>query len=214
MSFDKAALPERLKIMIAIPSRDVWKSKFGMSFATMMMATVNECNFLDFIMNNTVGAALAMARNELCAKARAAKCDYVLFLDDDMYVPMQTLMVMLRAQKDIIAANCPRKEMPIAPTAKDFDGSLIYTTAKSTGLQAVKSVGTGIMLIKTSVFDKIKEPWFFEDAEKRIGEDVNFCYAARAAGFKIFIDHDLSKEVRHVGDFDFTHQHCKEWDEQ
>jgi len=38
-------------------------------------------------------------------------------------------------------------------------------------------------------------------------QDVFFCNKARAAGFKIWIDHDVSKEIGHVGTFEFKHDH-------
>jgi hypothetical protein len=40
-----------------------------------------------------------------------------------------------------------------------------------------------------------------------IGEDVFFCQKAAAAGFKIWIDHDVSKEIGHIGTFEFKHDH-------
>jgi hypothetical protein len=40
-----------------------------------------------------------------------------------------------------------------------------------------------------------------------LGEDIYFCINAGRYGFDIFIDHDLSKQVRHVGIFEFGHEH-------
>jgi hypothetical protein len=42
-----------------------------------------------------------------------------------------------------------------------------------------------------------------------VGEDIYFCKLAQAHGFKVYIDHDLSKEVRHTGTMDFTHEHAE-----
>lgn len=203
---------DRVKVMMAIPSRDVWKSDFGVSFAMMLAASVTQLPFLDVIVNNAKGASLAMNRIDLCQKAIDAKCDYILFMDDDMRVPMGTLMMFLKHQVDIIGANCARREWPPAPTAKGFDNNLVYTREKSTGLEKVKSVGTGIMMIHTSVFNKIEKPWFCEDPVARIGEDVFFCNQARKAGYDIFIDHDVSKDVVHIGEFDYCHQQTEGWD--
>jgi len=204
---------DRLKIMLAVPSRDVWKSDFGMSFAAMVAATVNELPFLDLIFNNAKGASLCMNRIHLCQRAVETGCDYILFLDDDMRIPMHTLMMLLKRQRDIIGANCARRELPPSPTAKDEEGNLVYTTQKSTGIQKVRSVGTGVMLIKTSVFAEIPAPWFMEDPVKGIGEDVHFCNAARAVGFNIWIDHDLSKDVMHIGEFEYSHRIMPQWKE-
>ena len=40
-----------------------------------------------------------------------------------------------------------------------------------------------------------------------IGEDMYFCREAQKAGFKVYIDHDLSKQVRHIGVLEFMHEH-------
>jgi len=37
------------------------------------------------------------------------------------------------------------------------------------------------------------------------GEDWSLCNALHELGFKIWIDHDLSKEVGHLGEFEYTH---------
>lgn len=197
--------------MVAIPTRDVWKSDFGVSLAIMMCASISQLPFLDVIINNAKGASLAMNRIDLCQAAINSKCDYILFLDDDMRVPMGTIMLMLKRQVDIIGANCARREFPPAPTAKGFDNELVYTRENSTGIEEVKSVGTGIMLINTDVLKNIPAPWFCEDPVSRIGEDVWFCNQARTAGYKIFIDHDISKDVVHIGEFDYCHQQMEQW---
>lgn len=203
-----------VKIMIAIPSRDVWKSDFGMSLTSMVAASVTQIPGLSLILNNAKGASLAMNRNDLCQKALDHNCDYILFCDDDMRVPMGTLMFFLKRQVDIIAANCARREFPPSPTAKGFDDMMVYTRAASTGVEKVKSVGTGIMMIHTSVFKDLPKPWFQEDALNRIGEDVWFCNTARNAGYDIFIDHDVSKDVIHIGEFEYCHQLMDGWQGQ
>lgn len=203
----------KVRVMIAIPSRDVWKSDFGVSFAVMLAATMTQLPFIEMGVENAKGCSLAMNRIDLCQKAIDRGYDYVLFLDDDMRVPMCTLMMMLRRQVDIIGANCARREYPPAPTAKGFDGNLVYTREKSTGIEKVLSVGTGIMMISTDVFNHIEKPWFMEDPVKRVGEDVFFCRQAQAAGYDIFIDHDVSKDVLHVGEFEYGHHQMEGWDQ-
>jgi len=197
---------ERVKVMLAIPSRDVWKSDFGVSLAIMACASISQMPNLDMIIYNQKGASLAMNRIDLCQKAIDAKCDYILFLDDDMRLPMETLLLLLSRQVDIIGANCARRELPPVPTAKGFNGDFVYSREHSTGIEKVKSVGTGVMLVHTAVFENIPKPWFCEDPVQRIGEDVWFCNQAREAGYSIYIDHDVSKGVLHIGEFEYSHQ--------
>lgn len=63
----------------------------------------------------------------------------------------------------------------------------------------VDAVGFGCVLIRRHVFEKLAKPWFVsEDHLREDGrsEDVNFCYRAKEAGFKIVVDQ--TKICQHV----------------
>jgi hypothetical protein len=70
----------------------------------------------------------------------------------------------------------------------------------------------GCMLVKTSVYGDLVKPWhhfrYDEQADDHSGEDVWFCRLARAKGYEILIDHDLSKKVQHLGEFAYKHEHA------
>ena len=92
------------------------------------------------------------------------------------------------------------------------------TTPDSISLKKVWRIGTGIMLVKMSVFDTIPEPWFpiawDEELQDYRGEDWAFCDALDRAGIPIYVDEGLSRAIGHVGDFRFEHQHVQfsgEW---
>lgn len=201
----------RIRVMLAVPSRNVWMSQTAMSFAAMVAASVSEIPNLDLVFNNCIGSGLAMNRIKMVRDAIENGCDYIFFIDDDMNIPMQALILLLARDKEIVAANCARKELPPRPTAQGFDGMCVYTSETSTGLEKVKSIGTGMMLINLRVFGSLAQPWFCEDPIKEVGEDVYFCGKAREAGFDIWIDHDLSKDVGHIGEFEFRHQIMEQW---
>ncbi len=57
------------------------------------------------------------------------------------------------------------------------------------------------MLIRTSVFNALQKPYFNLAAEgdQLRGEDYYFCEKARAAGFEIWCDGDLSTQIGHIG---------------
>lgn len=206
-------MEHKFNVMIAVPSRNnSWWADFGISLAAMCAATATDAPFIKMILNSTFGTGLAMNRIKLCRTAVERGCTHVLFLDDDMRIPMDTLVRLLQHEKDIVAANCARKELPPRSTAKGFDGNCVWTRARSTGLESVASVGTGVMLISCAALQKLPQPWFCEDPMKGVGEDVYFCHMARENGMEIFIDHDLSKHIGHMGSFEFTHQLAEEWD--
>jgi hypothetical protein len=161
------------------------------------------------------GTLIANQRAELSLDAMQENCSHVLFVDSDMRFPQDMIGRLLKHDLDIVATNCARRRMPTGPTAQLYkengDRELVWTMSDSTGLQEVGSVGMGVMLIKANVFAALSEPWFEtpwrHDKRGYIGEDVFFCQKAAAAGFKIHIDHDVSKEIGHIGTFEFKHDH-------
>ena len=132
-----------------------------------------------------------------------------------MRFPQDMISRLLAHDVDIVATNCARRRMPTGPTAQIYkengDRELVWSMPESTGLQEVGSVGMGVMLIKAGVFKALSEPWYEtpwrSDKRGYIGEDVFFCKKARESGFKIWIDHDVSKEIGHIGMFEFKHDH-------
>jgi hypothetical protein len=66
------------------------------------------------------------------------------------------------------------------------------------------------MLIKREVFEGMSEPWFdmpWQTTRGYMGEDVFFCKKAQELGYKVYIDHDVSHEIGHIGTFEFGHPH-------
>lgn len=215
-------MSKRIKLGVCIPTRDTWKANFGQSLAMNMAAVWSllpqgtELGVKTF--NKTQSSIVHTARNDLVREALESECTHILFLDDDMMFPMNTFAAMLNADKDIIAANCVTKEFPPRTTANKIGGGKVYTTRKATGLEEVESVGTAVMMTKREVFEALEKPYFdneWIDAEenKFTGEDRYFCHKAREAGFKIWIDHDLSKEVKHIGEWFYSHGMTEQWDE-
>jgi hypothetical protein len=74
------------------------------------------------------------------------------------------------------------------------------------GIGRADGIGCGVMLIKASVFKKIEFPYFYFEQlpnEKLLGEDIYFCVKAKDAGIETYVDHDLSKEIGHVGNYTY-----------
>lgn len=91
----------------------------------------------------------------------------------------------------------------------------LHTGPESTGLEPVEAIGFGVTLVAREVFEQTTFPWFLHDydyVEKRaVGEDTWFCWKAQEAGFPVFVDHDLSKDVRHAGSLEYSLEHANAW---
>jgi len=167
-----------------------------------------------FNVNFVSGTLIADQRQKLVMMAIKQKADYVLFLDSDMRFPPNLLEYLMSHDKDIVACNYATRRLPVKTVAfSDFAELKCVYSGDKTGLEEVDAVGMGAMLIKTEIFKKLPLPWFsisyLPSGNMYIGEDIYFCKLAQANGMKVYVDHDLSKQVKHIGVMEFTHDHAE-----
>lgn len=193
-----------MKVKVGIPARDTVMTGFAHSLAMLVGASSREPG-LELSVYTSSGTLICDQRNQIAKAALESDCDWVLYLDSDMRFPPETLLRLLERNVPIVSANYSSRRAPAEPIAFKSIGTLekLYTEEDSTGLEEVSANGFGVMLIHTSVFRTIPKPWFYipyiPEKDGHWGEDVWFCNAARKAGFDVLVDHDLSKEVRHIG---------------
>lgn len=149
---------------------------------------------------------------EAVLHAIEVKADYIFMVDSDHKFPRNSLHRLLEHGKDIVAANCVTKTIPTKPTARQkaerVDGEMVISHGK-TGIEKVWRVGTGMMLVHMGVFRNIG-PAVFDmkwrpDVKTFQGEDWSMCEAMEKAGYDIWVDHDLSNEVTHIGPLHYLH---------
>ena len=204
-------------VAICLPCRDQVNTGFAydLSVLSAYWSAKHVPDGGRLFMFTSMGTLIANQRQELVIQALKAEVSHVLFLDTDMRFPKDTLDRLMAHDKPIVAANYATRRMPIHSVAFKTDTNMecVYTTPESTGLEPVAAVGMGVMLIKTDVFKKAELPWFHLGyslkSHEFTGEDIFFCRAARRNGHEVLIDHDLSKEVRHIGTFEFAHEHAE-----
>lgn len=227
---DKAEQQKKgINVMVAIPTMNQVEAHFAYDLAQMMAFTNRHFvkpGVIDWLGLGMITATYVhSARQELCGQMLANDCDYVLFLDSDMRFPQDALVKLLQHQEPFVGVNYVKRSFPPKYVAiKDLGdietggrGKLLATRADSTGLEECDAIGFGVTLIRRDVLMALPDPrengpWFwFEwqpDAGSQIGEDVYFCNLAREAGFKVLVDHDLSKKVQHIGMERYTLEHA------
>lgn len=190
-----------MKVAIAIPSHSTWMAGFGLDLANFVLQHQPGKPPIEIM--NVGGTPHCPARSSLVDGALNAGASHMLWLDSDMRFPPDTLTRLLSHKKPIVGANAVARQDPHSFVATR-NGEIVKTTNASRGIEEVDKVGLAVMLISTAVFKQIPKPWFlFEyDGENYMSEDVYFCRKAREAGFKIYIDHDLSKKVSHTATLD------------
>lgn len=214
-------------IGVLIPARDFVNTGFAYDLARTVgfhIATTKD----KIVLYTSSGTLLSTQRTDLARDAIEAGCTHTMWLDSDMRFPKDIISRLLARDVPIVAGNYAKRRMPVGPVAAKLQspdsheqaGSKIipiYTEADSTGLEEVDYVGMGAMLVKREVYEKMEEPWFAigwaEKVKDFLGEDVFFCRRARDYGYPTMVDHDVSKEIYHIGSFEYKHEHtwaCRE----
>lgn len=205
-----------IRVICGVPSHGEWKAGFGFSLARMVTFFTGSnydggSKLVDVV--TVTGSILPQVRHQIVAHASKADATHLLWLDSDMVFPSDTLHRLLSHGKMVVGANYVRRKHPFIPTAyvdsDEYVGPL-YTTPETSGLTEVSHVGTGCVLMNMDVFDAIETPFFMFTPQgpenlSFQGEDVYLCHKLRAAGIKLWVDQDLSKEVLHVGEFEMGH---------
>ena len=152
---------------------------------------------------------------EYCAKsAQQQGCDYLLFIDDDTLVPEQTpevlIDVLLRAENIISATGvCYQRSWPYLPMIYKFpkDKDKVDSGYDPRSNQLIPPFpdkpfridcnGLGIAMLKVSLLEGIKKPWFGR-SDKYGTEDFYFYDKAAEAGLEAWCDPSLG--ATHLGD--------------
>jgi cellulose synthase/poly-beta-1,6-N-acetylglucosamine synthase-like glycosyltransferase len=203
-----------MRVGICIPSRGDMMIGTAFDLATMCGydSRFREGDQAIYTVNGTL---IFDQRNKLAQAALDDNCDYVLWVDADMRFPKNTLERLLAHDKDIVGVNATTRAVPVKPTAKnltiDYEKKenhwLPVDSKGKTGIEQVTAIGCGVMLVKRKVFEQTPKPWFYFyelPGGKTLGEDVHFCVAAHDAGFETWVDHGLSQEIGHIGQYTYT----------
>lgn len=190
----------------------------------------NTCRQLgiDWTMETMTNESLiSRARNTLTAKFLNNKeSTHLMFIDADIGWEPWHLLVMLNRDVDVIGGLYPMKSLPVKWCVNGFEGA----EEGADGLQEVSKTGTGFMLIKRGVFEKLNahpatkpfindiglppelNPYmktYFDTAVREnryYSEDWTFCENWRDLGGKVWVDKRVL--LKHTGTyvFDFASQ--------
>jgi len=183
---------------------------------------------IDWTMETMTNESLiTRARNTLTAKFLAnTDSTHLMFIDSDIGWEPWHLLVMLNRDVDVIGGLYPMKSLPIKWCVNGFEGA----EEGPEGLQEVTKTGTGFLLIKRHVFEKLKghpavKPFnndigldpnlnqhmktYFDTAVREnryYSEDWMFCENWRDIGGKVWVDKRVL--LRHTGTyvFDYANQ--------
>lgn len=166
------------------------------------------------------GSSLPELRDDMCAEGALEKgARYLMFIDADMVFNPDAVWRLMQHNVDVAVGLYFSKSAPHAPMCAIGrpDGTTdnymnvpdFHDKMREGALVEVAGAGTGFMLIKREVLEKVERPRFMFPWRKQYvagepepvwgygGEDYYFCRKARNAGFKVFVDFSL--RLGHVG---------------
>lgn len=194
-------------VVVCVPSNGTWYSDFGKSltlmFAYFVQHRVRKAGGQRLSLITAQGSMLSQNREGMVKTAlQAGTTTHILFLDADMTFPPTLLNRLMEADKDIVGCNCTTRVSPIKPVAYDLKGNRIASIGVR-GLEKVQHTGLAVMLINADVFRKMTPPIFLmdwiPDRQAYCGEDVYFAMKAQELGYDTWVDHDVSREIGHIG---------------
>ena len=181
---------------------------------------------IDWTMETMTNESLiSRARNTLTAKFLHNKdSTHLMFIDADIGWEPWHLLVMLDRDVDVIGGLYPMKSLPVKWCVNGFEGA----EEGPDGLQEVSKTGTGFLLIKRAVFEKLNEhpatkpfmndiglpaelnPYmktYFDTAVREnryYSEDWTFCENWRDLGGRVWVDKRIL--LKHTGTYVFDYQ--------
>jgi len=178
---------------------------------------------IDWTLETMVNESLiSRARNTLTAKfLEQPESTHLFFVDADIGWEPWHLLVLLNRDVDVIGGLYPMKTMPIKWVVNGFEGAEEGTD----GLQEVSKAGTGFLLMKKAVFERLNShpavkqykndigldpkydkhlKTYFDTAVRQnryYSEDWTFCENWRDIGGKVYVDKRVL--LRHSGSYVF-----------
>lgn len=152
----------------------------------------------EFCICDETGCSLpGLARERIVDSARIWGADWLLFYDSDMVFGTDAFLRLYLNQKDVCGALAFTARRPVTPVIYKFRrtwneeaGCPSYYSEPIVDyprnqLTRVDGVGFGMVLIRMSVFDRIRKPWFHSPG---VGEDILFCSLCCEAGVEVWVD--------------------------
>lgn len=232
------------KIMIATPMYGgmcTGHYAAGLINTIMALQSMGVSVYWQQLMNESL---ITRARNELAWNFMESDCDHLMFIDADISFPGDAVARLLMADKDVVCGVYPKKEIDWAQiqraaqqgvdNLKDYGGAFVLNVEKTdrdsddSGSVEVRHGGTGFMLIKRAVFEKLRDhvptyrkttifdsdgnytsPLMHEYFATSIdhtgcllSEDYHFCELWRKHGGKVHVNPFIKLE--HVGTYIYT----------
>jgi hypothetical protein len=206
------------RIYIGVASSGHCRTAFAVHLAQLVSyfqseALAPEVTKQQLTVDCVMSSGIAHNYHQLVLRAREWGATHMLTLEDDMGFSPHVLHMLYRRHQLWVGANYPARSLdPYWFTSlKASKDGRVYTGPKSTGLERAHYTGFGVTLFDMELFNKLEQPWFlmawlgdgnYATQDAWLGEQ------AAKAGVPVYVDHDVSKLVHHIGDHNFRWEEC------
>jgi hypothetical protein len=144
----------------------------------------------------------ADARNQIVEQFLSGKNDWLLWLDSDMWFPINTISRLMKHELFIVGSlYCTKGVMPTKLTSYYYDHfdeetqihmyrsiprEIAQEAIDKHELMNVDAVGTGGMLVHRRVYEDVDYPWF--SYREGGSEDMFFCRRVKEKDYTIWVD--------------------------
>jgi hypothetical protein len=185
---------KKVQIAIGLPIADASTMKAKTAHSIGCAIIRSNGLIVDFILK--VSCDVVANRTAMVKEAIERGNTHILFVDSDMYFPSDAVLKLLAHNKDIVGVEYNKRKFPLELA--------VDTGEHQDTLYQAKAVGTGLLLIKLSIFEKMKDDVWFNfgrnaEGETVMGEDVWFCNVAWDAGFEVWCDPTI--KTGHIGEY-------------
>ncbi len=200
-------------VLVGVPSSGTWTAEtakcIALMFSHFSLYKVKGSTKQKISLLSIQASMLSTSREMMVKKAIDMDATHLMLIDSDMLLPMNTAKRFLELKRPFIAANCTTRKFPTETVGHTLDGERMISLGKS-GVEEVQHVGLAVSMIEVAALKELTPPLFLmdwiPDLQTYCGEDVYFCQKLREKGYKLYIDHETSRLVKHVGKYNFGHE--------
>lgn len=197
-----------MRLVIGGPTRDTVPASFAVDLAHLYATTRERGPWASVLVGFVGSTYVHVGREQLLEDAIRLGATHVLWLDTDMAFPPDTAIRLAVHDLPFVACNCVMRTPALTWTARR-EGRSVASGPDSTGVEHVDRIGLAVALMQLSVIRTMPRPWFRHGWREGhdVGEDVMFCDTLRGFGYQLFIDHELSQEIGHIGQHTYRPTH-------
>lgn len=155
----EAQMPRRVKVAVCVPSGSTWMASTANCVAAAAAFSAMSGIELQFV--NVQSSQITNSRNRTVEIALDQGADAVWWVDSDMKFPPDTLINLLRHNKDIVGATYSKRVAPFETLGR-LKGPRPPDADLRGGLHEAELLPSGMMLVRTDVYRKLPRPWYAE----------------------------------------------------